>query len=36
MKLPVIATAGHQGKYLVIDAEQETILGTYLSALNML
>ncbi|MFO0705307.1 MAG: PilZ domain-containing protein [Nitrospira sp.] len=26
MKLPVIATAGHQGKYFVIDAEQETIL----------
>ncbi|HSA61135.1 MAG TPA: PilZ domain-containing protein [Nitrospiraceae bacterium] len=25
MKLPVIATAGHQGKSLVIDAEQETI-----------
>lgn len=25
MKLPVISTAGHQGKSLVIDAEQETI-----------
>jgi uncharacterized protein (TIGR02266 family) len=25
MKLPVIATAGHQGKSLVIDAEQESI-----------
>lgn len=25
MKLPVISTAGHQGKFLVVNAEQETI-----------
>ncbi len=26
MKHPVVSTAGHQGKYLVVDADQEMIL----------